>query len=220
MALRYRCLMLDHDDTVTNSAVETNYPNMLESLAILRPGMEKNLTLEEFLLGTLNGYSEWVSERYGYTPQEIDWQYAFWKEAVMKNRPSFVAGMADFLTRYRAAGGIICVATHSYRVMIETDFAANCGFQPHYLNCWDDPVEHRKPYPYPIEEAMRRFGLEKKDILVVDDLDTGHSMARAAGVDAAAAFWCITTPKMEQQLTATAAYAFYRVEELRQLIFG
>ena len=220
MALRYRCLVLDHDDTITNSAAETNYPNMLVSLSILRPGMEKDLTLHDFLMGTVNGYSEWVSERYGYTPEEIKWQYAFWKESVMKNRPSFVEGMADFLTRFREAGGIICVATHSYRVMIETDFTKNCGFLPHYLNCWDDPVEHRKPYPYPIEEAMRRFGLEKKDILAVDDMLPGCRMANAAGVDFAAAMWCHRLPPIEEYMKEHAQYLLPSVAALEELVMG
>ena len=83
MNLRYKCLILDHDDTITNSAVETNFPNMLESLAILRPGEEKNLTIEDFLLGTFQGYQNWVQQRYGYTQEEMDWQYPAPPEQVL-----------------------------------------------------------------------------------------------------------------------------------------
>ena len=220
MNLRYKCLILDHDDTVTNSAAETNYPNMLESLAIQRPGEEKHLTLEVFLMGTFQGYQNWVVQRYGYTQEEMDWQYPFWKECVMKNRPSFVKGMADFLTRYREAGGIICVATHSYRVMIETDFNNNCGFLPHYINCWDDPEEQRKPYVYPIEEAMRRFGLEKKDLLVVDDMLPGCQMANAAKVDFAAAFWCHDLPPLREYMRDHAQYQLDSVAHLEELVMG
>lgn len=220
MKLRYKCLILDHDDTITNSAVETNYPNMLDSLAILRPGEEKKLTLEEFLLGTFHGYQTWVQQRYGYTAAELEWQYPFWKEAVMKKRPSFVAGMADFLARFRRAGGVICVATHSYRVMIETDFRKNCGFLPDYLNCWDDPVEHRKPFVFPVEEAMRRFGVEKRDILVVDDMLPGCQMANAAGVDFAAAFWCHNLAPLREYMNTHAQYQLKTVAQLEALVFG
>lgn len=220
MKLRYKCLILDHDDTITNSAVETNYPNMLDSLAILRPGEEKKLTLEEFLLGTFHGYQTWVQQRYGYTAAELEWQYPFWKEAVMKNRPSFVAGMADFLARFRRAGGVICVATHSYRVMIETDFRKNCGFLPDYLNCWDDPVEHRKPFVFPVEEALRRFGVEKRDILVVDDMLPGCQMANAAGVDFAAAFWCHDLAPLREYMNTHAQYQLKTVAQLEALVFG
>ena len=219
MNLRYRCLILDHDDTVMNSTVEANYPNMCRILEILRPG-DKDLSLEEFIEGNSHGFGVWAPRRWGFTPEEMTWQYEFWRQNVMDHRPTMIEGMAEFLTDYHRAGGIICVSSHSYRDMIEKDYLAGCGFLPDYISSLDEPKELCKPSPHAVEEAMRRFGLEKKDILVVDDLDTGHSMARAAGVDAAAAFWCITTPKVEAQLTATAAYAFHRVEELRQLIFG
>ena len=219
MNLRYRCLMLDHDDTVMNSTVEANYPNMCRILEILRPG-DKDLSLEEFIEGNSHGFGVWAPRRWGFSPEEMTWQYEFWRQNVMDHRPTMIEGMAEFLTDYHRAGGIICVSSHSYRDMIEKDYLAGCGFLPDYISSLDEPKELCKPSPHAVEEAMRRFGLEKKDILVVDDLDTGHSMARAAGVDAAAAFWCITTPKVEAQLTATAAYAFHRVEELHQLIFG
>ena len=218
MKLRYRCLMLDHDDTVANSAVETNYPNMLESLAVLRPG--ESLSLEDFLLGTWRGFNQWVRQHYGYTDEEIDWQYRFWKNSVMKNRPSFVKGMTDFLTRYHHCGGIICVATHSYREMIELDYRTNCGFLPDYINCWDDPEEHRKPNPWPVEEAMRRFHLERRDILVVDDMRPGCQMANRAGVDMAAALWCHRLAPLEEYMREHAQYLLYRVEELEHLIFN
>ena len=42
--LRYRCLVLDHDDTVVRSAETVNYPQFLQLLTALRPG--RRLTLE------------------------------------------------------------------------------------------------------------------------------------------------------------------------------
>ena len=216
--LRYRCLVLDHDDTVMNSSIETNYPNMIDTLAHLRPA--EKLSLEEFIEGNNLGFDNWVRQRYRFTPQELDWQYQNWREHVMQKRPSMVKGMAAFLADYRSAGGIICAATHSFREMIVADYSANCGFLPDYINCWDDPPLHRQPNPWPVEDAMRRFDLQQSDILVVDDLRPGHLMAQTAGVDAAAAFWCCTTPSIEGELKATARYCFYKVEELRQLILG
>ena len=45
--LRYPCLVLDHDDTVVQSTPTINYPSFVESLRVLRPGME--ISLEAFL---------------------------------------------------------------------------------------------------------------------------------------------------------------------------
>jgi len=216
---RYRCLVLDHDDTVVNSTLEVNYPNMLDSLAILRP--QATLTLEEFIEGNSDpGFNDWVRQRFGYTQQEVEWHYEFWRSNVMKRRPSMAPGMPAFLTRYHRAGGIICVATHSMRQMIEADYRTNCGFLPDYMNCWEEPAGHRKPNPYPVQEALRRFDLRPADVLVVDDLGPGLQMAEAAGVDFAAALWCCTTPKMEQLLSARANYVFRAVGQLEELVLG
>ena len=96
----------------------------------------------------------------------------------------------------------------------------NCGFMPHYINCWDDPVEHRKPYPYPVEEAMRRFGLEKSDILVVDDMQPGCIMANAAGVDFAAAFWCHDLAPLREYMSEHAQYQLESLAQLEELVMG
>ena len=47
--LKYRCLVLDHDDTVVQSARTVNYPAMVEALRTERPGRE--VSYEEFTLG-------------------------------------------------------------------------------------------------------------------------------------------------------------------------
>ena len=44
--LNYRCLVLDHDDTVVRSEETVNYPSFLEALKVLRPG--RTITREEF----------------------------------------------------------------------------------------------------------------------------------------------------------------------------
>ena len=43
--LNYRCLVLDHDDTVVRSEETVNYPSFLEALKVLRPGRTITLVL-------------------------------------------------------------------------------------------------------------------------------------------------------------------------------
>ncbi len=38
--LNYRCLVLDHDDTVVRSEETVNYPSFLEALKVPRPGRD------------------------------------------------------------------------------------------------------------------------------------------------------------------------------------
>ena len=46
--LRYRCLVLDHDDTTVDSTRSVNYPQFREALAHFRPDM--SMTEEEYFL--------------------------------------------------------------------------------------------------------------------------------------------------------------------------
>lgn len=56
--MKYRCLVLDHDDTVVKSTPDIHYPSFVEALKLLRPDME-TLSLEEFVSYCFNpGFSE------------------------------------------------------------------------------------------------------------------------------------------------------------------
>ncbi len=218
MDLRYRCLILDHDDTVTNSTVEINYPNFVRSMERFRPDIA--VDFEGFVRGNFDpGFFNMMREWYDYTDEEMAQQYEYWQKETLVNRPSMVRGMAEFLQRYKNAGGHICVATHSMAQMVRTDYKANCGFEPHYINSWDDPEQNRKPMPYPVEHVMREFGFRHSDILVVDDLPTGLKMAAAAGVDFAAAGWCYDVEPVTGHMRANSKYYLTEVTQLEQLVF-
>ena len=69
--LRYRCLILDHDDTVVASTPAIHFPAYLETMAQLRPGM-KPLSLEEFFLMNFDpGFSEYMTGQLGMRPEEM-----------------------------------------------------------------------------------------------------------------------------------------------------
>lgn len=44
--MRYKCMILDHDDTVVNSTATIHYPAFLEALKLLRPGV--TISLEDY----------------------------------------------------------------------------------------------------------------------------------------------------------------------------
>ena len=65
--LNYRCLVLDHDDTVVRSEETVNYPSFLEALKVLRPG--RTITREEFTRWCFSpGFSALCSDYIGLTP--------------------------------------------------------------------------------------------------------------------------------------------------------
>ena len=45
--MKYKCLVLDHDDTIVNSTPTVNFPAFKKCLAKLRPDV--NLALEEYI---------------------------------------------------------------------------------------------------------------------------------------------------------------------------
>ncbi len=219
MNLRYRCLILDHDDTVTNSTVEINYPNFVRSMERFRP--DTQVSFEEFVRGNFDpGFFTMMKEWYNYTDEEMACQYEFWQSDTMNNRPSMVKGMADFLKKYHEVGGCICVATHSMAKMVLIDYNTNCGFEPKYITSWESPDEQRKPSPFTVEYAMRELGFERSDILVVDDLPTGMNMAKVAEVDFAAAGWCYDVEPVTSYMRANSKYYLTEVAQLEALVFA
>ena len=70
--MRYKCLVLDHDDTVVDSTASIHYPAFLEALKILRPGVQQ-ITLEEYFKENFDpGFIEMCQRRYQLTDAELD----------------------------------------------------------------------------------------------------------------------------------------------------
>ena len=63
-----------------------------------------------------------------------------------------------------------------------------------------------------------KFNLEPKDILMIDDLKPGLDMAKAAGIDFAAACWCFDIPENEQHMRANTPYVFKSVSEFADFL--
>ena len=79
---------------------------------------------------------------------------------------------------------------------------------------WDLPEEQRKPHPWPLEQLMRRFSLERGELLMIDDLKPGFDMARACGVDFAGVGWANDIPQIEEYMRENCSLYFKTVEEL------
>ena len=78
----------------------------------------------------------------------------------------------------------------------------------------EQPVEQRKPNPWPLEEIMRRFSLGPSELLMIDDLKPGYDMARSCGVDFAAVGWANDIPQIEDFMRRNCRLYFKTVPEL------
>ena len=65
MKKKYKCLVLDHDDTVVNSTASIHYPSFIEYLEDFRPHLVGNYTLESFIVKNFDPGILYKEEQYG-----------------------------------------------------------------------------------------------------------------------------------------------------------
>ena len=66
--------------------------------------------------------------------------------------------------------------------------------------------------------GMAQFSLPASELLMVDDLKPGYDMARAAGVDFAAAGWAYDVPEIEAFMRKNCDFYFKTVQEFRTFL--
>lgn len=216
--MKYRCLVLDHDDTVVNSTADVNFPAFLRTLEKLRPG--KQMTLEQYLRYNFEpGFTSLCYDLLSFTEEEMQIQVDNWIAYVRAHAPEPFAGMRELLWRFHDEGGHICVASHSMRENILRDYALHGFPGPEFIFGWDLPAEQRKPSPYALFAIMERLRLPKEALVMVDDLKPGKDMADAAGVDFIAAGWAHQIPEISDFMRRECSAYCERVEELEHYIF-
>lgn len=216
--LKYKCLILDHDDTVMDSTAHVHYPAFLVSLAELRPG--HTISLEDYFRMNFHpGFIAYCRDVLGFTEAEFDREVEMWKEYVTDHIPTAYSGMARIIRRQKELGGLVCVASHSFDFNIRRDYAANGLPEPDAIYGWELPPECRKPKPWAVEQILERFGLRPEEALVVDDLKPGYDMARAAGIPFAAACWAYNVPEIRQFMEVNCALSFTDPAALEHFLF-
>ena len=215
--LKYACIVLDHDDTVVNSTATIHYPSFVEYMKIYRPNIKMDLE-EYFRLNFDPGIVALLMDICGLNEQETKEEEQFWSDYVKNHIPQAFEGLRKILRQYQSRGGKIAVISHSYSYYIERDYTANDLPKPDIIFGWDLEPEKRKPDPFCLYEIEHQFDLQAKDILVVDDLKPGYDMARAAGVDFAAAGWAYDVPEIESFMRENCDFYFKTVEEFGKFL--
>lgn len=219
MILRYRCLVVDHDDTSVMSTPTLHYPAHVEALKKLRPGREP-IGLEGWLAKNFEpGLIGYLMGELGLSEEEVREAYLIWQARTRSAIPDFFPGLLEIYAEFKDRGGLLVVVSHSEIEMIERDYAAAGSVRPDLVFGWTGDPELRKPAPYPLAETMRRFSLDPREILVLDDLKPGASMAAALGVDFAAAGWGHSIPEIRRGMAGLCRYYLESVEDLRPVLF-
>lgn len=219
--MKYKCICLDHDDTVVNSTATIHYPCFVRYLREHRPSIADSYTLESYFVKNFDpGILELLRDKVGLNDEEIRDEEEYWRRYVSEHIPTAYVGISAILTEYRARGGIIAVTSHSFADYIRRDYRYNNLPMPDIIYGWDLPNELRKPSPFAVRDIMSRYSLCDGDILVIDDLKPGYDMARAAGVDFAAAGWAYDVPSIEQFMRMHCDFYLKEVAELGELLLG
>ncbi len=216
--LRYKCLVLDHDDTVMDSTRHVHWPAFLGAMDQMRPGV--TISLEDYFRVNFEpGFVEYCRQALHFTEADFQQELGIWQSYVDKRIPEVFPAVARIIRRQKEAGGYVCVASHSLAKNILRDYRANGLPDPDLIFGWDLPHEQRKPAPYSLEQIMRQLQLRPEELLMVDDLKPGYLMAKACGVDFAAAGWAYEIPEIEDFMRQNCDRYFKTAEELEQYLF-
>ena len=150
MKLKYRCLVLDHDDTTVNSTATVHYPCFVEYMEKYFP--QVHMTLEEYFRYNFEpGVVEMFTDICGMTVEQMMDEEEYWKEYVKYHIPKAYPGIREILEEHKRRGGKICVVSHSFADYIRRDYRENNLPEPDLIFGWERPPEQRKPSVYPLK---------------------------------------------------------------------
>ena len=217
--MKYKCLVLDHDDTVVDSTATIHYPSFIAYLEDYMPERVGDYTLDVFFKKNFHpGVLELFRDELGMSDEQMAHEEEYWVKFVESRIPSAYDGIREIIADFRTQGGTIAVVSHSFKRYIERDYRHNGLPMPDVIYGWDIPKENRKPSPWCILDLADRLGIHPSEILVVDDLKPGYDMARAAGAVFAAAGWANDIPEIEEFMRANCDYYLKTVADLAALL--
>lgn len=218
--LKYKCLVLDHDDTVVQTEKAIGYPYFRDFIERVRPG--KTLSFSEYVRDCNNMvFADMCRNRWQFTEEEEREEYLGWKAYSRENIPPICPGIDVVIHRQKALGGLVCVSSLSTREIIERDFIHHFGFLPDAIYDYDLPTNQRKPNPYALVDIMDRFALTPNDLLMVDDMKLGCQMANSVGAAAAFAGWSKAEfPELTEEMRNICDFSFDSAADLEKFLFG
>ena len=217
--LKYKCLVLDHDDTVVQTERYIGFPYFKQYLDQIRPN--NGLTFEQYVKDCNSMvFADMCRACWHMTDEECELEYKGWCNYYRTNPHPIFPGIERIIHRQREEGGLVCVVSLSPAQDILRDYQEHFGIEPHALFDHDMPKHMRKPNTYPLEQIMARFSLKPEEILVVDDMKLAWMMSHPLGVPVAYAAWSkIDFPELTTEMREICNYSFNSTAELEKFLF-
>lgn len=216
--MKYKCLILDHDDTVVNSSKSIHFPAFQDTLSQLRPNSEP-LTFDEFNHHCfVYGFNHLCEVKYGFSKDEMRIEYNIWKNHTRNKQAPPFDGWSEILRNFKARGGIIIVVSYSESAEISRDYLDHFGLLPDRIYGYDAGPENIKPHIKPILDTLYDFNLKPEDICVIDDMPVGLAMAQNANVSFIWAKWAHRDERLLHHIKKTSQQSCSDVHQLRILL--
>ena len=217
--LKYKCLVLDHDDTVVQSEKTLGFPYFKEFMSCIRP--EVNLRFEDYVRGCHElPFVDMCRSKWQFSDAELQAEWDGWKAYILTHIPAPYAGIERIIHRQKQEGGLICVVSLSGAQSITRDYQTHFGIRPDMIYGWDIPKEMQKPNPFPLQDIMKRYDLKPHEILVVDDLKLAWQMAKSVNVPIAFAAWSKEEfPDLAQEMRDLCDFSFDSTQDLERFLF-
>ena len=220
--MKYRCLLIDHDDTSVDSSPSIHHPAHLEQMKQLGREHESVSADEWMKINYDPGILAYLDTVLKLDKKEKDLCYTVWREYAKTRIPDFFPGILPLMKRFRDKGGYIVVVTHSEAEMVQAHYRHQQeipGFLPDRIIGWTGDRSKNKPEPWPVFDVMKNYNLKKSEIVVVDDLKPGITMAKRAGVDSIGVGWSHQIPEIIEDMKKSCTYYASSVKEFAEIIF-
>ena len=217
--LKYPCLGLDHDDTVVQTERAIGYPYFRDYLKKIRPGID--ISFREYVHTFHNAvFPDKCRERWQFSEEELAEEYTNWQIYRRTVVAPLYPGIDSVIRRQKAEGGLICVVSLSDREDVLHDYRHHFGFEPDAVYGKELPRHQRKPNPWPMLDIMERFSLRPQQMLMVDDMRLGWSMAAETGIETVFAAWSRPDfPELMTEMKEICRYSFDSPEKFGEFLF-
>lgn len=182
--MKYKAILYDIDGTL----LDTFDMNMYPLLRIIREELGQEWTLEQVRPFYAQPGLRTIAEL---GIRDVETVYARWVayvNAYEKGAEPY-PGMADALTRIRAAGIRQAVVSSKMRRQYAIDMGRYGLDEIMETAVLAEDTEHHKPDPAPILECLKRMDLTPEEVIYIGDTLPDLQAAQAAGVDFGLAGW-------------------------------